>query len=48
MACDEILEHGAHGVALGLDLTLAADFCAQGGWDANGRHAWTGPWQNST
>ena len=27
---------------------LAADLCAQGGWDANGCHACTGPRQNST
>ena len=35
--------------ALGLDLTLAADLGTQRGRNADdGRHACTGPWQNST
>ena len=48
IALDEILEHGADRVAVGLDLALAADLGAQRRWNANGGHACTGPWQNST
>ena len=55
MARDEILEHGADGVAVGLDLALAADLRPQRRWDPDGGHACTGrcvhlraPVQNST
>ena len=40
---DEVLEHCADRGTLGLDLALAADLGAQSGWDADGRHACTGP-----
>ena len=42
VARDEVLEHGADRVAVGLDLTLAADLGAQRRGDPDGRHACTG------
>ena len=44
----EVVEHGAHGVAVDLDLACAADLVAERRGDADGRHACTGPAQNST
>ena len=38
IALDEILEHGAHRVAVGLDLALAADLGAQRRRNADGGH----------
>ena len=49
MALDEVLEHRAHGVAVGLDLALAADLGAQRRRDPHDGHACTVPReQNST
>ena len=49
MAVDEVVEHLADRVALGLDLARAADLVAQRGRDPDDAHAFTvPPAQNST
>ena len=48
MAVDQILEHGADGVALGLDLSLAADLRPQCRGMRTAVTRAPGRWQNST
>ena len=43
MAVDEVVEHLADRVALGLDLARAADLVAQRGRDPDDAHAFTVP-----
>ena len=50
MALDEVVEHLAHGRAVGLDLACASDLVAERGGNVDDRHdaCTAGPWQNST